>query len=126
MGSSVDLVTAMAAASRDVNPATEIRLIAGGQPDAFVTAVAPHVDTAISAYPAVPGDARALAARLRSMGHRRVRGGIRAVGGLPADVVAAMIRGYRDEGVEGVNIYNYGLIPEYGLRAIGDALRAAA
>ena len=35
-----------------------------------------------------------------------------------------MIREYGSEGAEGVNIYNYGLIPEYGLRAIGDALGA--
>lgn len=54
-----------------------------------------------------------------------IRGGIRAIAPDTVDplVIGQRIDGWRAAGVHGVDVYNYGLMPETHWQAVGDALQ---
>jgi hypothetical protein len=110
----------------EVSSDTDVRITVGGQPDDVIAAAAPMADGIVTGYPGTPAEVAATAERLRRLGIGRIHGAMRPVGGLPADVVGPLVDAWHAAGVRGLNIYNYGLIPRWGLAALQSVLTREA
>ncbi|MDP9357744.1 MAG: family 10 glycosylhydrolase [Chloroflexota bacterium] len=129
-----DVVISLAAELRDTihaaSPSTELRLFAPlGRREhdgATYGGLAAVADAALAGYASSDAEVVLAAAGLREqMGGKRVYGRVRAVA--PDTVhpaqVAPRVAAWRQAGVDGINVYNYGLMTLPMLQAIGEALR---
>ncbi len=81
-------------------------------------------DGILAGYAASDDDARQRAARAAETG-KRVRGAIRAIAPDTTDpaTVEPLVAAWSKSGVEGIDVYNYGLMPGTIWNAVGAALK---
>lgn len=111
------------------SPATDIRHFAAmniGDPESGVDGELMRTgDAVLAGYAATPEGAQARVNALDAVG-RPVWGMIRAIAPEVVDpeAIAPLVEAWREAGVAGIDVYNYGLMPERTFAAIGDALNA--
>jgi hypothetical protein len=127
-----DQVVSLGAAVREVvrehSPSTEIRHFAAmsagerGRIDAELLATG---DTVLTGYAATPADVPGRMAALAGL-DLPAWGMIRAIQPEVTDPgqIAPLVDAWREANVAGIDVYNYGLMPERTFRALGDALTA--
>ena len=125
-----DQVVALGAAIRDVirehSPPTEIRhfaAMAAGEQGRIDSGLMATGDTVLTGYAATPGDVPVRMAALAEL-DQPAWGMIRAIQPEVTDPaqIAPLVDAWRAAGVAGVDVYNYGLMPERTFRALGAAL----
>ncbi len=81
-------------------------------------------DGILAGYAASDDDARQRSARAAAAG-KRVRGAIRAIAPDTTDpaTVEPLVAAWSKSGVEGIDVYNYGLMPGTIWNAVGAALK---
>lgn len=119
------LLRSMRETIRAVSPATRIWHFAaldGTSRDAGLIAEA---DGILCGYARTDDDARQRAARAAAFG-KPIRGQIRAIAPDHTDpaTIAPRLRAWAESGVEGVDVYNYGLMSLPMVRAVADAIAA--
>lgn len=126
-----DIVTRLGldlyAAIKGVSPDTRVRQFAALNPgevsDDARTALPRLADEALAGYATSDADARERTAELREiMGGKPVLGMIRAIAPDTVDpaTVAPRVAAWREAGVAGINVYNYGLMTRRMLAAFAD------
>lgn len=116
-------------AIRRTSPATEIRHFAAmnvDEPNHGVdTDLLNTGDAVLAGYAATPDDAQVRVAALAPV-ERPVWGMIRAIAPevVEPEAVAPLVDAWKAAGVAGIDVYNYGLMPERTFRALGAALTA--
>jgi hypothetical protein len=108
---------------REANPATTIWHFAaldGSERDARMVATG---DGILGGYASSDEDAIERAGRARSLG-KPVRGAIRAIAPDTTDpqIIAPRVEAWERAGVEGIDVYNYGLMPGVMWDAVGEAI----
>jgi len=126
-----DQVVSLSATIREVaknaSPSTEIRQFAAmnvGDPDPGVDAdLLATGDAVLSGYAATPGDVQTRVAALAGI-DRPIWGMVRAIApeAVDPETIAPLVAAWRAAGVAGIDVYNYGLMPERTFRALGDVL----
>lgn len=124
-------VVSLSAAIREVvkkhSAETEIRhfaaMNAGGPEAGLDTALMGTGDAVLSGYAATPEEVRERMAVLAGI-DAPVWGMVRAIQPEVTDPaqVAPLVDAWRAAGVAGIDVYNYGLMPERTFRALGEAL----
>lgn len=120
----ISLLEELRAVVRGTSPATAIWHFAalnGSERDARLIATG---DGILAGYAASDDDARQRAARAAETG-KRVRGAIRAIAPDTTDpaTVEPLVAAWSKSGVEGIDVYNYGLMPGTIWNAVGAALK---
>jgi hypothetical protein len=125
-----DLLTRLYKAVHDASPDTEVRLFAGmgaGERNRDLErALVVNADGLLTGYMSSDEDARNRSRELRSlMGEKPVYGMVRAIAPDTIDPgqLAPRINAFKDGGVDGVDVYNYGFMTLPMLDAVGKALR---
>src|SRR5690606_6159824 len=111
---------------RERSAATEIRhfaAMAAGEGGSIDTALMSAGDSVLAGYAATPDDVAPRMAALESLDAAKW-GMIRAIQPEVTDPaqIQPLVSAWRDVGVTGVDVYNYGLMPERTFRALGEAL----
>lgn len=113
---------------KNASPSTEIRHFAAmnvGDPDQGVdTDLLTTGDSVLAGYIAIPNDAAARVAALEGV-DRPVWGMIRAIAPEVVEpaAIAPLVDAWRAAGVAGIDVYNYGLMPERTFQALAAVLR---
>jgi hypothetical protein len=123
----ISLLEEIRATIRDVSPETTIWHFAaldGSERDKRLIATGGGI---LSGYASSDEDARERAARALAFGIP-VRGAIRAIAPdtISPETIAPRMAAWKEAGVEGVDIYNYGLMPGLTWDAVRDALNGRA
>ncbi len=124
-------MVSLSAALRDVikqhSPQTEIRhfaAMAAGEQGGVDTALMETGDAILTGYAATP---EAVPGRMAPLADLDLPtwGMIRAIQPEVTDPaqIAPLVEAWREQGLAGIDVYNYGLMPERTFRALGDALR---
>ncbi|MBA3274387.1 MAG: hypothetical protein H0T72_01235 [Chloroflexia bacterium] len=124
----VSLSNEIREAVRQTSPATDIRhfaAMAAGDTIGIDRDLLNTGDAVLAGYAASPDDIRARMAALDGFG-RPVWGMIRAIAPevVEPEAVAPLVEAWTAAGVAGIDVYNYGLMPERIFRALGEALRS--
>lgn len=126
-----DLLTGLVEVIHEVNPRIEVRFFAanrlGAGPAGESEALVAFGDAALAGYARSHVEATARARRLRALiGDRPVYGMVRAIAPdtTSSQELAPRVAAWRAGGVDGLNVYNYGLMTLPMLDACGEALRA--
>jgi hypothetical protein len=122
----ISLSAEIQAVIREQSAATEIRhfaAMAAGERAVIDTALMATGDAILAGYAATPADVAARMAPLAAM-DAPIWGMVRAIQPEVTDAaqVAPLVEAWRAAGVAGIDVYNYGLMPERTFRALGEAL----